>query len=73
MAQISASIKREAYKTEIHSPSGNVLISDEPESVGGKNLAFRLQNYSHHHLLPAQVQRFECMQTAKVGIWKKSD
>lgn len=40
MAQISASIKREAYKTEIHSPSGNVLISDEPESVGGKNLGF---------------------------------
>lgn len=40
MAKITASIKKELYKTEIHSSSGNVLISDEPETVGGKNLGF---------------------------------
>ena len=40
MAKITARIKKELYKTEIHSSSGNVLIADEPETVGGKNLGF---------------------------------
>lgn len=40
MAKITSILKKELYKTEIHSASGNVLISDEPESVGGKNLGF---------------------------------
>lgn len=40
MAKITASIKKELYKTEIHSSSGNVLIADEPETVGGKNQGF---------------------------------
>ena len=40
MAKITSILKKERYKTEIRSSSGNVLISDEPESVGGKNLGF---------------------------------
>lgn len=40
MAKITSTLKKERYKTEIRSSSGNVLISDEPESVGGKNLGF---------------------------------
>ncbi len=40
MAKITSTLKKELYKTEIHSSSGNVLIADEPETVGGKNLGF---------------------------------
>ncbi len=40
MAKITSSIKQEPYKTELHAPSGNVLISDEPASNGGKDLGF---------------------------------
>jgi putative redox protein len=38
MAKITSSIKKEAYLTKILSPSGNVLLSDEPASNGGKDL-----------------------------------
>lgn len=40
MATISARLQNENYRVEITSPSGNVLISDEPESLGGKNSGF---------------------------------
>ena len=40
MAKITSSIRKELYKTELHSPSGNVLISDEPIANGGKGLGF---------------------------------
>jgi putative redox protein len=40
MAQISAKIGRQLYKTIITSPSGNELLADEPEEVGGQNLGF---------------------------------
>lgn len=40
MEKITSTLKKELYKTEIRSSSGNILISDEPESVGGKNLGF---------------------------------
>jgi putative redox protein len=40
MAKIISILKTELYKTEIHSSSGNVLISDEPVESGGKNLGF---------------------------------
>ena len=40
MAKVSSSIKNELYKVEITSPSGNVLLADEPENVGGKNTGF---------------------------------
>lgn len=40
MAIITSSIKKDQYKTEIHSASGYLLIADEPESVGGKNAGF---------------------------------
>lgn len=40
MAKIFSSIKKELYKIEIHSPSGNIVIADEPEEMGGKNLGF---------------------------------
>src|SRR5882762_3218356 len=40
MINISASIAKELYKTEIKSPSNNILIADEPISAGGKNLGF---------------------------------
>src|SRR5690554_4376152 len=40
MTSISSSIKKELYKVEIKSPSGNVVIADEPEEIGGKDLGF---------------------------------
>ncbi|WP_394773362.1 OsmC family protein [Flavobacterium sp.] len=38
MDTISAKIDTRLYRTEISSASGNVLISDEPQEIGGKNL-----------------------------------
>ncbi len=40
MAKISSSIKKEPYKIEIKSPSGNIVIADEPLNSGGKDLGF---------------------------------
>lgn len=40
MTKINASIAKELYKVEIHSPSGNVLIADEPLEAGGGNKGF---------------------------------
>jgi len=40
MAKISSSIGKELYKIEIKSPTGNVVIADEPETLGGKDLGF---------------------------------
>ena len=40
MTKIKAGIAKELYKTEIKSPSGNTLISDEPLDTGGKDLGF---------------------------------
>ncbi len=40
MAKITSSIKTEKYKIEIKSPSGNVVIADEPIEQGGKDLGF---------------------------------
>ncbi len=40
MAKINARITKELYKIEIKSPSGNMIIADEPLDVGGKNLGF---------------------------------
>lgn len=40
MASVSSSIKKELYKIEIESPSGNVVIADEPLESGGQDLGF---------------------------------
>ncbi len=40
MATVTASIKKELYRVEIESPSGNVVIADEPLEIGGKDLGF---------------------------------
>jgi putative redox protein len=40
MAKVSASIKNEPYRIEIKSPTGNVLIADEPIDKGGKDSGF---------------------------------
>lgn len=40
MAKITSSIKNELYKVEIKSPTGNVVIADEPIAQGGKDLGF---------------------------------
>ncbi|CAD0009570.1 OsmC family protein [Flavobacterium chungangense] len=38
MDTVSAKIDTRLYRTEIISGSGNILISDEPQQLGGKNL-----------------------------------
>ncbi|WP_264551288.1 OsmC family protein [Flavobacterium sp. N2038] len=38
MDTVSAKIDTRLYRTEITSTSGNILISDEPTQLGGKNL-----------------------------------
>ena len=40
MAKITSSIKKELYKIEIKSPTGNVVIADEPLAIGGKDAGF---------------------------------
>lgn len=40
MASVTASIKKELYRVEIESPSGNVVIADEPLESGGKDRGF---------------------------------
>lgn len=40
MAKVSSSIAKEAYKVEITTPTGNMIIADEPTHVGGKNAGF---------------------------------
>ena len=40
MNTISAQIDTRLYRTEITSASGNILIADEPQEMGGKNLGF---------------------------------
>ena len=40
MNTISAQIDTRLYRTEITSASGNIVIADEPQEVGGKNLGF---------------------------------
>lgn len=40
METISAQIDTRLYRTEIKSASGNILIADEPQEMGGKNLGF---------------------------------
>ena len=40
MATVSSSIKKELYRIEMESPTGNVVIADEPLESGGKDLGF---------------------------------
>lgn len=40
MATVSSSIKKELYRIEIESPTGNVVIADEPLEAGGQDLGF---------------------------------
>jgi len=40
MTNVSATIRKELYKIEIKSPTGNILVADEPLDKGGKNLGF---------------------------------
>jgi len=40
MDKVSSTITTELYKIEIQSPSGNLLIADEPLDKGGKDLGF---------------------------------
>lgn len=40
MAKITSSIKNENYKVKITSPSGNIVIADEPADKGGNDLGF---------------------------------
>jgi putative redox protein len=40
MARISSSIKKELYKIEVESPTGNTIIADEPVDKGGKDIGF---------------------------------
>lgn len=40
MAKVSSSIRNDPYKIEIKSPTGNVVIADEPLDKGGKDIGF---------------------------------
>ena len=40
MQTISATIDTRLYRTEIKSASDNIVIADEPQEMGGKNLGF---------------------------------
>jgi len=40
MAKITSRILKEPYKVEILSPSGNMVIADEPVEMGGMDLGF---------------------------------
>jgi len=40
MAKITSSIKNENYKVKIVSPSGNIVVADEPADKGGEDQGF---------------------------------
>jgi putative redox protein len=40
METLAAKIDTRLYRTEITSASGNIVIADEPQKMGGKNLGF---------------------------------
>lgn len=40
MASVTATIQKELYRIEIESPTGNVVIADEPLDLGGGDLGF---------------------------------
>lgn len=40
MAHVSSVIGKELYRVEIESPSGNIVIADEPLEAGGKDSGF---------------------------------
>jgi putative redox protein len=40
MTKISSRIKTDKYRIEIKSPTGNVVIADEPVEKGGKDIGF---------------------------------
>jgi putative redox protein len=40
MASVSSHIKNDPYRIEIKSPTGNVVIADEPVHKGGKDAGF---------------------------------
>lgn len=40
MASVTSTIKQQLYRIQIESPSGNVVISDEPLEMGGGDLGF---------------------------------
>ncbi len=40
MSKISSIIKKERFKVEIKSLSGNIIVADEPTDMGGKDLGF---------------------------------
>jgi putative redox protein len=40
METLAAKIDTRLYRTEITSASGNIVIADEPQEMGGKNLGF---------------------------------
>lgn len=40
MASVTSTIKQQLYRIQIESPSGNVVISDEPLEMGGEDLGF---------------------------------
>lgn len=40
MATVKSSIENQAYRVAIISASGNTLIADEPEELGGQDLVF---------------------------------
>lgn len=43
MVKLTASIGKEHYAIEIKSPTGNIVIADEPIAIGGKDLGFAPQ------------------------------
>lgn len=55
MAKVSSNITAEPYKIEIKSPSGNMVIADEPVDKGGKDLGF-----SPKELLAASLAACTC-------------
>lgn len=71
MAKVSSSIETELYKIDIKSPTGNVVIADEPIDKGGKNLGFSPKELLAASLAGARVLPFECMQIKKNGHWRK--
>jgi len=40
MPKVSSHTRKELYRIEIKSPTGNTIIADEPIEVGGKDLGF---------------------------------
>ena len=68
MAHVTSSIKKELYRIEIQSPTGNIVIADEPLEMGGKDSGFSPKELLASALAACPAQPCVCMPIVNNGF-----